>query len=329
MYLALTLLGCSPTLDKATNESAARPTRRLTVAGYTTPREVYERTIFPLFAAEWSTKTGEELTFEATWQSSGALARAVREGLEADVVALSLDPDVAILEEAGLVTHHWRAGPHGGMVTQSLVVLAVRPGNPKQIRDWPDLTRPDVKVLTPNLRTSGGAMWNVLALVGASIRRGEPTYVVVDQLSRVLDRVEVMDKGARESLVTFEKGVGDVAITYENEVLGARRSGQRLDYVVPRSTILIENPLVVVDQYASKRGNHDLAEAFVRFCHSPVAQEAYAEYGLRPVDTTTTPAHLPAPADLFTVRDLGGWANVKRDVFGAGGLYEQATAKAP
>lgn len=330
MWLALILAACSPSSEGPAVQAPVA--RRLTVAGYTTPREAYESTIFPAFAAAWKAKTGEEVTFEATWQGSGAQARAVREGLEADIVALSLDPDVKVLEEAGLVSHDWRGAPNGGIVTRSIAVLAVRTGNPKGLADWKDLAREDVKVLTPNVRTSGGAMWNVLALYGAATRGkvagvGADDAAATELLSKVLARVEVMDKGARESIVTFEKGVGDVAITYENEVLGARKAGQTMDYVVPTSTILIENPLVVVDEYATKHGNTDLAQAFVDFCFTPEAQKAYATFGLRPVDETAMPADLPAPADLFTVRDLGGWDTVKEKVFAKDGLYDQATAR--
>lgn len=323
--IALFLSACSTPAPEVAEAPAAR---RLTVAGYTTPREAYESKIFPAFAADWKAKTGQDVTFEATWQGSGAQARAVREGLEADVVALSLDPDVAVLEEAGLVTHDWRAGAHGGIVTTSIAVLAVRPGNPKAVKDWTDLAREDVKVLTPNVRTSGGAMWNVLAVYGA-VTRGKVAGATdaTDLLGRVLARVEVMDKGARESIVTFEKGVGDVAITYENEVLGARKAGKEMDYVVPPSTISIENPIAVVDTYAKKHENTDLAEAFVAFCFTADAQKAYAEFGLRPVDPAAMPADLPVPADLFTVRDLGGWADVKAKVFAQGALYDQAAAK--
>ncbi|MEQ1567998.1 MAG: sulfate ABC transporter substrate-binding protein [Myxococcota bacterium] len=328
MSAVLFAFACSepaPTADPATPVE-----RRLVVAGYTTPREAYETALFPAFAQYWAEKTGETVTFEATWQGSGAQARAVREGLEADLVALSLDPDVAVLEEAGLVKRDWRAGPEHGIVTRSLAVLAVRPGNPKGIRGWADLTRADVEVLTPNVRTSGGAMWNVLALVGAATRGkvdgvGTDPAAATALLAQVLARVEVMDKGARESIVSFEKGVGDVAITYENEVLVARKSGVAMDYVVPSSTISIENPLVVVDSWADKHGTTELADAFVAFCHTPEAQRAYAEYGLRPVVGTVD---LPNPEDLFTVADLGGWAAVKADVFAQGGLYDRATEAA-
>ena len=333
MFLSLALiLACaeSPSPQSSLADSASESrSRRLTLAAYTTPREAYGKAILPAFASDWKQKTGEVVTFEESYQGSGAQARAVKEGFKADVVALSLDPDVKVLEDAGLITHDWRSGPGAGMVTYSLAVIAVRPGNPKGIHDWMDLGRSDVEVLTPNVRTSGGAMWNVLAIWGAGTR-GHAGVTAGDQagatglVGRVLGRVAVMDKGARESIVNFEKGVGDAAITYENEVLVARAEGRAMDYVVPPSTILIENPVVVVDAYARENGNEDLAQAFVAFLQTPAAQEAFAQYGLRPVDTTLTPPGLPAPQDLFTVRDLGGWDAVKARVFDKGGVYDQA-----
>jgi sulfate transport system substrate-binding protein len=322
MLIALLLAACSTPAPEATTPAAAPAprTRTLTLAAYTTPREAYDRALLPAFAAHWKTKTGEDVKFEASYQGSGAQARAVKEGLEADVVALSLDPDVKGIEDAGLITHDWRTGADGGIVTRSIAVIAVRPGNPKKIADWADLAKPDVEVLTPNVRTSGGAMWNVLAIWGSTRKGGDG----VGLLKGVLGRVSVMDKGARESIVTFEKGVGDAAITYENEVLVAKKEGQAMDYVTPPSTILIENPVAVVDTYAKKHGNEDLAADFVSFLHTPDAQKAFAEYGLRPVDATATPAGLPQPTDLFTIRDLGGWSDVKAKVFDKGGVYDQA-----
>ena len=337
MMLLLSLLACgagdtpasAPANTPAAPAGTAAKTRTLTIAGYTTPREAYGKAILPAFAARWKEKTGEEVKFEESWQGSGAQARAVKEGFEADVVALSLDPDVKVIEEAGLITHDWRAGASGGIVTRSLAVIAVRAGNPKGIKDWTDLKRADVEVLTPNVRTSGGAMWNVLAIWGAGMR-GHAGVTAgdaagsLDLLRGVLARVSVMDKGARESIVNFEKGVGDAAITYENEVLVARKEGQQMDYVVPPSTILIENPVAVVDRYAEKHGNQDIAAAFVDFLSTAEAQRAFADYGLRPVDASVAPAGLPQPTDLFTIRDLGGWQEARARVFDKGGIYDQA-----
>ena len=296
---------------------AAAP-RTLTLAAYTTPRELYGQAVLPAFTAWWRERAGEEVHVEASYQGSGAQARAVVGGLEADVVALSLDPDVQAIADAGLIDADWRDDPTGGMVSRSIVVLAVRPGNPKGIRDWSDLARPDVEVLTPDVRTSGGAMWNVAALWGAARRAGADPEA---RLASVLARVRVMDKGARESMLTFEKGVGDVAITYENEVIVSRAAGQAIDYVVPPSTLRIDNPIAVVDRYAAQHGNVELAEAFVTFARSPDAQRELGRFGLRPV---AGPSELPAPADLFTIADLGGWASLRADVFGDGGPYERA-----
>lgn len=335
----LTLVACSsepaaPAAKPEANAPAAPVTRTLTLGAYTTPREAYGKAVLPAFAKHWKEKTGQDVKFEESYQGSGAQARAVKEGFEADVVALSLDPDVATLEAAGLITHDWRSGPTGGMVTRSLAVIAVRPGNPKGIQDWPDLAKKDVEVLTPNVRTSGGAMWNVLGIYGAALR-GHAGVTAGDEagatklLGGVLARVKVMDKGARESIVNFEKGVGDAAVTYENEVLVAKKEGQAMDYVVPPSTILIENPVAVVDTYAKKHGNEDIAAEFVAFVQTEPAQRAFAEYGLRPVLESVTPAGLPQPQDLFTIRDLGGWDSTKKGVFGDGGVYDRAYGAKP
>jgi sulfate transport system substrate-binding protein len=301
----------------------AAVTRTLTLAAYTTPREAYGEAILPAFAAHWKERTGETITFDASYQGSGAQARAVVGGLEADVVALSLDPDVQTIADAGLIQHDWHAAAVGGMVTRSLVVFGVRSGNPKGITDWSDLTRADVEVLTPDVRTSGGAIWNVAALWGAGLRGGLDEAGATTQLSKVLGRVRVMDKGARESITTFEKGVGDVAITYENEVFVARKEGRAMDYVVPPRTLRIDNPVAVVDTYAQKHGNADLAAAFVAFLVTPEAQEAFAAYGLRPV-VGEAPAAWPRSEGVFTVEDLGGWASLKSKLLGEAGVYGAA-----
>ena len=202
------------------------------------------------------------------------------------MAALSLEADINRIQKAGLITQDWKSGPYKGMVSDSIVSFAVRPGNPKGIHDWADLAQPGLEILTPNPKTSGGAMWNVLALYGAA-KRGFVEGVAKDDdaaaqdfLLKVLNNVTVLDKGARESITNFEKGVGDVAITYENEVLVGQQSGQDYELVIPRSTILIENPVAVIDAYADKHGTRDVAEAFVAFLSTAEAQEIFAKYGL-------------------------------------------------
>ena len=303
----------------------------LTLGAYTTPREAYAE-LLPQFAAQWRERTGRTLDVRESYLGSGAQARAIVGGFEADVAALSLAPDVDTLREAGLVTHDYADDPFGGMVTRSVVVIGVREGNPKNIRDWADLAREDVEVLTPNVRTSGGAMWNVLALYGAAMRghAGVPENdrdAAVGFVATVLRRVKIMDRGARDSMLTFERGVGDAIITYENEIAAARAQGERYDVVVPRSTVRIDNPIAVVDAYATGHGTNESARALIEFLRQPQAQRVFARHGFRPVLDTVeaeVAASFPRVEDLFTVQDLGGWDAVKRDVFADGAAYDRA-----
>lgn len=308
----------------------------LTLGAYTTPREVYGRELLPAFARHLDSTTGRKVQFAESYLGSGAQARAIAGGFEADVAALSLEPDIESLVRAGLITHDWKQTSANGMVTRSIVVIAVRPGNPKNIKDWRDLTRPDVEVLTPNPKTSGGAMWNIAAIYGAALR-ARSTSTRADSLAAesllrdILARVRIMDKGARESMITFENGIGDAAITYENEVLVAKRGGKEMDYVIPTSTLLIENPAAVIDEYAEKHGTSEIAQAFVEFLLTPDAQRAFAEYGLRPMDSLVASelsGTFPPVEDLFTIRDLGGWPNVIQSLFAPGAVVDRASAAA-
>lgn len=307
----------------------------LVLAAYTTPREAYGE-IIPQFIVYWRTKTGETIAFEESYVGSGAQSRAIVEGFEADVAALSLAADITRIEDALLITHDWQDGPTGGMVTNSIVALAVRPGNPKSIHDWHDLARPGIEVLMPNPKTSGGAQWNVLALYGAALRGQVPGVPAGDAeaarglLRRVLQNVTVMDKAARESMITFEKGIGDVAITYENEVLVGQQAGHPYELVIPKSTILIENPIAVIDAYAHAHGARPAAEAFVEYLFSPEAQRIFARHGLRSVEARVardTSELYPPVDDLFTIKMFGGWESATPDFFGYGGIYTQTMAE--
>jgi len=325
---ATLIYGCGDTTPEA---GTGAPVRTLTLGAYTTPREAYGKAIIPAFQRHWHAKTGEDVRFEESYLGSGAQARAIVGGFEADVAALSLEADVETIARAGLITRDWKAGPHQGMVTRSIVVIAVRAGNPHGIRDWDDLARPGLNVLTPNVRTSGGAMWNVCAIYGAALRGGtaapkDDPAAAESLLGGVLRNVSIMDKGARESIVSFEKGLGDAAITYENEVLVGRQAGRTYDMVVPRSTILIENPAAVIDTYADKHGNRDLANAFVAFLTTPEAQRFFTDFGLRPVEAGVAAEikdRFPAVTDRFSIRDLGGWPTVTQTLFATGGVYDR------
>jgi sulfate/thiosulfate-binding protein len=336
LFLTLGVAGCrrasEPGEARATEDSSkAARTSKVTVilAGYSTPREAYGKAIIPAFQKFWKQKTGRDVEFKESYQGSGAQARAIIGGFEADVAALSLEVDIEKIAREKLIRHDWKARPHGGMVTTSVVVLAVRQGNPKNVRDWPDLTRPGLNIVTPDPKTSGGAMWNIKAMYGAALRgyAGMPKgdRARAEQfLKDVFRNVSIMDKGARESMTTFEKGVGDVAITYENEVLVGRQAGQTYDYVVPRSTILIENPVALVDASVDKHGVREAAQAFVDFLGTAEAQRAYTQYGLRPVDPDVgkeVEARFPKVPDLWKIEDLGGWKTVLAEVYGPQGVW--------
>jgi sulfate transport system substrate-binding protein len=301
----------------------------LVLGGYTTPRELYGKSVIPGFQKQWKEKTGQDVDFQESYQGSGAQARAIVGGFEADIAALSLEADIDTIAKAGLISHDWHSAPHGGMVTRSVVVIAVRKGNPKGIKDWADLAQPGLNVLTPDPKTSGGAMWNINALYGAALRgyagvpKDDPA-AAAEFLKSVFRNVSNMDKGARESITTFEKGVGDAAITYENEVLVGRQAGRDYDYVVPHSTILIENPVAIVDANVDKHGTRAVAEAFLEYLWSHEAQVECTKYGLRPVDdaaSTETASQFPQVPDLWKIDYLGGWQKVTTDVFGPQGVF--------
>lgn len=329
----IVLIGLLAACGAPTSESGDPSSVRLILGAYTTPREAYGE-IIPLFAAQWKEQTGQEVTFEESYLGSGAQSRAVVDGFEADVVTLSLDADVVRIADAGLITHDWHTLPHNGMVSTSIVSFAVRAGNPKNIHDWADLAQPGLEILTPDPKTSGGAQWNILALYGAALRghvAGVPAgdeAAATEFLKSVLTNVTVFDKSARDSITNFEKGTGDVAITYENEVLVGQQAGQEYQLVIPTSTIVIENPIAVVDSYADKHGVRDAAEAFVQFLFTKEAQEIFARHGLRSVDpevAEAAAAQYPEVADLFTIDEqFGGWAEATPKYFSDTGIYTQA-----
>ena len=280
----------------------------LTLVAYSTPREAYEE-IIPLFQAS---EAGQGIAFDQSYGGSGDQSRAVEGGLPADVVALSLAPDVDRLVEPGLVAEEWADDEYNGMVTESVVVFAVRPENPKNIQTWDDLLRDDVEVITPNPLTSGGAKWNIMAAWGAQTEQGKTEEESTEYLRGLFETVPVQDKSAREALQTFLGGKGDVLLAYENEVITAQQAGETLDYVLPEQTILIENPVAVV----AESEHPEQAQAFVDFLRTPEAQRVFGEKGYRPVvDEVLAEFDYVEPAGLFTIADFGGWEEVNPTFF--------------
>jgi sulfate/thiosulfate-binding protein len=281
---------------------------KLTLVAYSTPREAYEQLI-PAFQ---KTDAGKGVSFSQSYGASGDQSRAVQNGLAADVVAFSLEPDMTKLVDAGLVAKDWNADTHKGMITNSVVVFVTRKGNPKHIQTWDDLVKPGVEVIEPNPFTSGGAKWNIMAAYGAQLQAGKTPTQAAAYLEELFRHVPVQDKSAREALQTFIGGKGDVMLAYENEAINAQQKEQPVDYVVPDDTILIENPVAV----AAKSKNAAKATAFVEFLRSEAGQRLYAERGYRPVNQAVAAgADFPQPPGLFTIKDLGGWSEVNKRFF--------------
>ncbi len=316
----------------------AKPAVKLTLAAYSTPAEAYAK-IIPLFVAYWKAQNNQDVTFEQSYAGSGAQARAVIGGLDADVVALSTGADVSSIVKANLITRDWQTIlPNKGIVSTSVVSFAVRKGNPKNIHDWADLAQPGLEILTPDAKTSGGAQWNILALYGAALRGKVKDVPAGDEaaatkfLTSVLKNVTAFDKDGRSSITNFETGIGDVAITYENEVVLGQQRGQDYELVIPSSSIQIETPVAVVDVNSDKHGTTEVADAFVKFLFTKDAQQIFAQYGFRPTDpdvTTATASQFPKVADLFTIDDVfGGWSAAKAKYFSDTGVYNTAITEA-
>lgn len=319
----------------ANGECTPPETPVLTFVAYSTPREAYGK-IISAFQTEWKEEhNDQQVIFQESYAASTTQAQNVVNGFEADVVALSLGPDVDYIADAGLITHDWTETTNGGMVSTSVVVFDVRPGNPLGIEDFDDLAQPGVEVLTPDPASSGGARWNIVAAYGASMRgyaggTEDDAAAALDLLTGIFSNVIALDRSARDSIKNFEAGNGDVAITYENEVFTAQEAGLEDEAVYPPSTVLIENPVAVVDENVDKHCVREVAEAFVEYLHRPETQEIYRTVGfLRPIDPERAAKGdeemgFPPIEDLFTVGDLGGWDALNEDVFGEQGIFTQA-----
>jgi len=273
----------------------------LNLVAYSTPQPAYAK----LIAAFQATPAGAHVKFTQSYGASGDQANAVVSGQPADVVEFSLLTDMTKLVKANIVAPDWDSNAQKGFVTDSVVSLVVRKGNPKGIKDWPDLIKPGVKVLTPNPFSSGSARWNILGAYGAQIKAGKTDAEATDYLKSLFKNVIVQDASGSKALADFVGGAGDVLISYENEAIYAQAKGQAVDYVIPSDTLLIENPLAV-----TSTTKHPVeAKAFVDFLYSKAGQQIFADIGYRPTlpGVTSTVNAFPTPPGLFTIADLGGW----------------------
>ena len=304
--IRLLLLAALVSLVVAGLANGAATDTRINLVAYSTPRDAFSR-IIPAFQG---TKAGADTSFSQSYGGSGEQARAVVAGLNADVIDLSLQPDMTELVNAGIVARNWNANRHNGFVTRSVVVFVLRDGNPERIKTWDDLLKKDVDVITPNPFTSGGARWNVMAAYGAYLKNTRSPKRATAKLTRLFHNVSVQDKSAREALNTFLAGKGDVLLTYENEAILARQKNQPVQFVIPKATILIENPL------AAAKDASPAAKAFRDFLYTPAAQRIFAQTGYRPVvQSVAREFKFPARPDLFTIRTLGGWKKVQPQFF--------------
>ncbi|HOJ68923.1 MAG TPA: sulfate ABC transporter substrate-binding protein [Candidatus Hydrogenedentes bacterium] len=314
---------------------------------YDPTRELY-RDINALFTRQWTEKTGVPLTINQSHGGSGKQARAVIEGLPADVVTLALAYDIdALVEHGGLVTSNWASRfPHDSVPFYSTIVFLVRKGNPKGIHDWNDLVRDEVSVITPNPKTSGGARWNYLAAWGHALteKLGDPAIAAREPerpevreaqeaarqfITELFRRVPVLDSGARAATTTFvQRQIGDVLLAWENEAMLATRElgPEQFEIVYPSHSILAETPVAIVDKVVDARGTREVATAYLEFLYTPEAQRLAAKHYFRPVMPDITGSDLPAfpQIRLFSIRDLyGDWKTAHAIHFSDGGIFDQ------
>jgi sulfate/thiosulfate-binding protein len=311
--------------------NVARAETSLLNVSYDPTREFYEA-YNEAFAAHWKEETGEDITIETSHGGSGKQARAVIDGLEADVVTLALAYDIdQIAEQGGLIAPDWQKRlPHNSSPYTSTIVFLVRKGNPKGIHDWPDLVKDGVQVITPNPKTSGGARWNYLAAWGHALKQqGGDEAKAQEFVGKLFKNVPVLDTGARGSTTTFvQRGIGDVLLAWENEALLAiKELGEgQVEIVVPSLSILAEPPVAVVDEVVDDKGTRKQAEAYLNYLYSPEGQELAAQHFYRPTDPKVAAAHekdFPKVA-TFTIGELfGSWKEAQQKHFSDGGVFDQ------
>ena len=299
---------------------------------YDQTRELYQA-INPVFAAQWKNTAGEELTIKQSHGGSSKQARAIIDGLEADVATLGIASDIDALHEHGdLLPGDWQARlPGDSTPYTSTIVLLVKKGNPKGIKDWSDLVKPGIAVITPNPKTSAGARWNFLAAWSYALKANAGDEGKARAwIGQLYKNVPVLDTGARGATLTFaQRGLGDVLIAWENEAhLAQKEFGDQFEIVLPSLSILAQPPVAVVDKNAKKHGTEKAAEAYLKFLYTPEAQEIIAQNHFRPTDATVAARHAKdfPKIELTTIAQFGGWKAAQPKFFGDGGVFDQIYA---
>jgi sulfate/thiosulfate transport system substrate-binding protein len=324
--LSFVLVACD---DRSNVQSGAKQKQdvEITLVGYAVPKAAHNK-IIKKFTAKWQQEHNQKVIFKQTYGGSGAQTRAVIDGLPADVVHLALGNDVNKLAKAKLVSPDWdRKLPNQGIVAQSVVAMVTRKGNPKQIKSFADLTRSDVKWVTANPKTSGGARWNFLALWNQGMTTGKSEAKAIEFTTAAARNITAQPKDAREAMDAFIKqGQGDALLNYENEIIFANQKGQSLEYVVPDLNISIDTPVAIVDRNVDKHGNREVVEAFVKYLFEPEAQAEFVKVGYRPIDKSISDARFSKLSALGTVAEYGGWNSFQQRFFGDGAIYDRIQA---
>jgi sulfate/thiosulfate-binding protein len=327
MRIRLTLLLSALAWGSAMGPAAAV---KLLNVSYDPTRELYQD-INAAFAKQWRTKTGQDVSVQQSHGGSGKQARSVIDGLEADVVTLALAYDVDAVAGSGLIAKNWQSRlPNNSAPYTSTVVFLVRKGNPKKIKDWEDLVRPGISVISANPKTSGGARWNYLAAWGFALKKYGSEAKAKEFVTRLYKNVPVLDSGARGSTVTFvERGIGDVLIAWENEaLLAVKQLGEKGEFqlVVPSTSILAEPSVAVVDKVAAKHKAIQVATAYLQFLYTPEGQEIAARHYYRPRNEAVAAKYAKQfpQVQLFTIDAVfGGWTKAQKTHFADGGVFDQ------
>ncbi|MFN6531347.1 sulfate ABC transporter substrate-binding protein [Nostoc sp. ChiSLP03a] len=332
--LSILLAACSlRNVNYTSNASAAsQPNITLTFVSYSVTSAAYEQ-IIPKFIKQWKKEHNQNITFNQSYDASASQTlAAVIEGKEADVVHLSLPLDINKLVEAGFIQPDWeKEAPNNAIVTKSVDAIAIREGNPKNIKTWADLAKDGVKIITANPKTSGAARWSFLNLWSSAIDTGKNENQAIDFISKVYNNAPVLPKTARNaSELFFKDGQGDVLLNYEKEMIVAAKNGEKLPYIVPDINISIDNPVAVVDKNVDKHGTRSVAEAFIKFLYTPDSQREFAKLGFRPVNLAIakeTEANFPQIKTIFKAEDLGGWDEIQAKFFDEGTIFDKIRAR--
>jgi sulfate/thiosulfate transport system substrate-binding protein len=331
-FLSFAIAACGG--ENLASNSANSKEVELTLIGYAIPKVAHDA-ILPKFVEKWQKEKGQTVTVRQSYGGSGAQTRAIIDGLEADIAHLALAADTEKLVKAGFVNADWQTKiPNNGTVAKTVVAIIVRPGNPKNIKSFADLARNDVKWVTPDPKTSGGARWNFIALWDYALKTNNKDEAKAKEfVTKAYKNVAVLAKDAREATDAFAKqGQGDALINYENEVILAKQKGEKLDYVVPDINVSVDTPISVIDQNVDRKGNRAVAEALTQFFFTPEAQAEFVKLGFRPANEATAKpkqnAEKYAPVKtLSTIKDFGGWEAVQQKFFEDGAIFDQVVTR--